>query len=133
MMTALLSAALFAALLFLVKSKLGFATGDFEFEREPRGAGETARGFLKTRGRPDSVRAVLELYEDGSDVPRRSIPAEAGVPERLEDGSWRTPVAVTLPADLYPSFNGGWALSIEAMVDGRRLLAGDNPNLRPSA
>lgn len=132
-LTAWLALGLFAALLVLFKVKVGFASGDFEFEKEPRGPGEVARGFLKTRERPEQVKAVLELYEDEKDVPRRSIPAEAGVPEELPEGGWRTPIAVTLPADLYPPFKGGWALSVEAKAGGRRLLAGDNPNLRPPA
>lgn len=132
-LTPWLAVGLFAALLVLVKSKLAFASGEFEFEPDPRGPGEVARGFLKTRERPDSVKAVLELYEDEKDAPRRSIPAEAGMPEELPEGGWRTPIAVTLPADLYPPFKGGWALSVEAEVGGRRLLAGDNPCLRPPA
>jgi hypothetical protein len=133
-LNAALTLGMLAVLLVLIKLKLRFAVADFEFEKEPRGPGEVARGFLKTKERPESVKAVLALYRDENDVPVRTLPADVGMPEQLLEGEgWRTPVSVTLPPDVHPPFPGGWALEIEGVIKGRKILAGDNPNLKPPA
>jgi hypothetical protein len=104
--------------------------GSFAFEPEEYGPGETARGTLLTEARPERVKAVLELYRAADDKPVRSLSVTVGEPVRHDDG-WRTPISAELPPDARPDFEGGWALSVEAVVGGRALLAGDNVVLRP--
>ena len=101
----------------------------FAIEPELFAPGETVKGSLVTEARPDSVKAVFELYRDDDERTTRAAPVAVGEP--VEDaGGWRTPVSATLPLDARPDFVGGWAFSIEAVVKGRTVRAGDDVALR---
>lgn len=101
----------------------------FAFEPDLRAPGETAKGIMWTKRRPESISAIFELYRADDDVPIRSAPVTVGEPEQCPDG-WRTTVAVALPSDIRPEFEGGWALSVQAVVNGRTIFLGDNVHLR---
>lgn len=102
---------------------------DFNFEPVEYRPGEVAKGTFLSDARPDSISAVCELYGPDSDLPQRTLPVTIGQPVQDHD-AWRVPMAVALPPDARPDFDGGWALSVTAEFGRARERAGDNVLLK---